>query len=180
MENNIIYALYCPINNIPVYIGKSVLGIDRPFSHLKENSHNKKVNEFIVFLKKLNLSPIIVILESNFKEEYIDSKEEYWIHKFLNKGNILLNQKNVSSSFFCIKEFDKNIDYDLLSEVRMFIKAKRKLHKLTQKDLSLKAGVGLRFIRELESGHKTNFQTDTIGKILKLFGNIKLSISFFS
>lgn len=50
-----------------------------------------------------------------------------------------------------------------------FIKAERKEAGLTQKELALKAGVGLRFIREVEQG-KTSLRTDTLNKVLKLFG----------
>lgn len=52
-----------------------------------------------------------------------------------------------------------------------FIKAERKAAGLTQKKLAFKAGVGLRFIREVEQG-KTSLRTDTLNKVLKLFGKI--------
>ncbi|MDD5658479.1 MAG: helix-turn-helix domain-containing protein [Actinomycetota bacterium] len=52
-----------------------------------------------------------------------------------------------------------------------FIKKERKAAKLTQKELALKAGVGLRFIRDLEQG-KTTLRTDTLSKVLKLFGKM--------
>jgi transcriptional regulator with XRE-family HTH domain len=41
---------------------------------------------------------------------------------------------------------------------------------LTQKALADKAGVGLRFIRDLEQGEKTSFRTDAVDKVLYLFG----------
>jgi len=50
-----------------------------------------------------------------------------------------------------------------------FIKKERKTVKLTQRELALKAGVGLRFIRDVEQG-KTTLRTDTLNKVLKLFG----------
>ena len=52
-----------------------------------------------------------------------------------------------------------------------FIKSQRKAAGLTQKELALKAGVGLRFIRDVEQG-KTSFRTDTLNKVLRLFGKI--------
>lgn len=54
----------------------------------------------------------------------------------------------------------------LLSE---YIKLQRKILKLTQVELSAKAGVGLRFIRGLEQG-KQSLRMDTVNKVLKLFG----------
>ncbi len=50
-----------------------------------------------------------------------------------------------------------------------FVKEKRKLSKLTQPELAEKAGVGLRFIRELEQGKET-LRLDKVNQVLKLFG----------
>lgn len=52
----------------------------------------------------------------------------------------------------------------------IFIKEKRKAAGLTQTDLSAKAGVGLRFIRELEQG-KTSLRMDKVNQVLRLFGH---------
>lgn len=49
------------------------------------------------------------------------------------------------------------------------VKARRKNAGLTQPQLAAKAGVGLRFIRDLEQG-KASLRTDTINKVLFLFG----------
>lgn len=49
------------------------------------------------------------------------------------------------------------------------VKEKRKSAGLTQPQLAAKAGVGLRFIRDLEQG-KASLRTDTINKVLFLFG----------
>jgi y4mF family transcriptional regulator len=51
-----------------------------------------------------------------------------------------------------------------------FIKEKRKQLKLTQPELAERAGVGLRFVRELEQGRKT-VQLDKVNQILALFGS---------
>ena len=53
--------------------------------------------------------------------------------------------------------------------ISQYIKQKRKQHELTQEDLSLKAGVGLRLIREIEQG-KTTMRMDKVQQILDLFG----------
>lgn len=50
-----------------------------------------------------------------------------------------------------------------------FIKSKRRAVKLTQWDLALKAGVGIRFIRELEAD-KPTLRVDKINQVLDLFG----------
>lgn len=50
-----------------------------------------------------------------------------------------------------------------------FLKEKRKKYNLTQIDLALKAGVGLRFVRELEQGKET-LPLDKVNQVLALFG----------
>ena len=51
-----------------------------------------------------------------------------------------------------------------------FIKDKRKDLGLTQIDLAKKAGVGLRFVRDLEQG-KASVRLDKVNQILDLFGS---------
>lgn len=51
-----------------------------------------------------------------------------------------------------------------------FLKQKRKLAKLTQPELAAKAGVGLRFVREMEQG-KTSLRMDKVNQVLQLFGH---------
>ena len=50
-----------------------------------------------------------------------------------------------------------------------FVKTQRKLVKLSQEELAIKAGVGLRFIRELEQGKET-LRLDKVNQVLELFG----------
>jgi y4mF family transcriptional regulator len=50
-----------------------------------------------------------------------------------------------------------------------FVKTKRKAVSLTQPELAEKAGVGLRFIRELEQG-KESLRLDKVNQVLQLFG----------
>ncbi len=55
-------------------------------------------------------------------------------------------------------------------ELAEFVKTHRKLVKLTQPELALKAGVGLRFLRELEQG-KATLRMDKVNQVLQLFGH---------
>jgi len=50
-----------------------------------------------------------------------------------------------------------------------FVKNQRKIHGLTQVELARKAGVGLRFMRELEQG-KPTLRMDKVNQVLQLFG----------
>jgi y4mF family transcriptional regulator len=56
-----------------------------------------------------------------------------------------------------------------MSNLSPFIKYYRKRYGFTQEELALKAGVGLRFIRELEQGKET-VQLDKVEQVLSLFG----------
>lgn len=56
-------------------------------------------------------------------------------------------------------------------ELSRFIKERRKQSSLSQPELASKAGVGLRFVRELEQG-KESLKLDKINQVLKLFGHI--------
>ncbi len=51
-----------------------------------------------------------------------------------------------------------------------FVKDKRKAVGLTQTELAEKAGVGLRFLRELEQGKET-LRLDKVNQVLQLFGH---------
>ena len=55
------------------------------------------------------------------------------------------------------------------TNIGIFIKEKRKQLKLTQPELAERAGVGLRFVRELEQGKQT-VQLDKVNQVLSLFG----------
>lgn len=50
-----------------------------------------------------------------------------------------------------------------------FVRHHRKEHRLTQQDLADRAGVGIRFIRELE-GEKPTLRMDKVNVVLDLFG----------
>jgi len=50
-----------------------------------------------------------------------------------------------------------------------FVKEKRNAAKLTQPELAQKAGVGLRFVRDLEQGKET-VRLDKVNQVLQLFG----------
>ena len=50
-----------------------------------------------------------------------------------------------------------------------YVKDLRKQYRLTQEDLAEKAGVGLRFVRDLEQG-KTTLRMDKVNQVLSLFG----------
>jgi y4mF family transcriptional regulator len=54
-------------------------------------------------------------------------------------------------------------------QLKEFVKEKRRLTNLTQPVMAEKAGVGLRFVREMEQGKKT-LRMVKVNQVLKLFG----------
>ncbi len=51
-----------------------------------------------------------------------------------------------------------------------FVRSHRKHYKMTQRDLADRAGVGIRFVRELERG-KSTLRMDKVNIVLDLFGH---------
>ena len=56
-----------------------------------------------------------------------------------------------------------------MSHIASFVKYHRKKLGLTQEELASKAGVGLRFVREMEQGKET-LQLDKVNQVLALLG----------
>lgn len=59
--------------------------------------------------------------------------------------------------------------YEIMKNVGEFVRKKRKEVRLTQVELAKSAGVGLRFVRELEAGKET-LRSDRVNQVLALFG----------
>jgi len=57
-----------------------------------------------------------------------------------------------------------------MNKLSQFVKKRRKSLGLTQEDLAFKAGVGLRFVRNLEQ-EKQSLQMDKVNQVLSLFGH---------
>jgi y4mF family transcriptional regulator len=62
------------------------------------------------------------------------------------------------------------IRYSVNTILSQFIKQERRRTGLTQEDLAYKAGVGLRFVRDLEQG-KPSLRLDKINQVLGLFNH---------
>ena len=60
---------------------------------------------------------------------------------------------------------------ETLHHIGYFIKFQRSRLKLTLQDLADRAGVGLRFIRDIEQG-KESLRMDKVNQVLHLFGHI--------
>jgi y4mF family transcriptional regulator len=66
---------------------------------------------------------------------------------------------------------DSGFNKSIFMEVSLaqFIKEKRKLMGLTQQELSIQSGLGLRFVREAETG-KATLRMDKVNLLLAFWG----------
>lgn len=55
-----------------------------------------------------------------------------------------------------------------MNNLSPIVKSLRKQYNITQEELSLKSGVGLRFVRDLEQG-KESLRLDKVNQLLNLF-----------
>ncbi|MBR4490096.1 MAG: helix-turn-helix transcriptional regulator [Treponema sp.] len=56
-----------------------------------------------------------------------------------------------------------------MNQIAQFVKTERKKAGLTQEDFSIRSGLGLRFVRELEQGKET-CRMDKVNHALSMFG----------
>ena len=56
-----------------------------------------------------------------------------------------------------------------MKNISKFVKQNRKALGLTQEEFAMRAGLGLRFVRELEQGKKT-LRMDKVNQALAVFG----------
>ena len=56
----------------------------------------------------------------------------------------------------------------VMKNLSLTVKMLRRQYKLTQEELSLKSGVGLRFVRDLEQGKET-LRLDKVNQLLDFF-----------
>jgi DNA-binding XRE family transcriptional regulator len=168
-KQNLIYSLVCPFTNETFYIGKTTQGMLRPMQHLNE-SHSKKIKEWVENLKELNYSPLVTVLEYVEEKTDLDIKERQWIQHYINNGSTLLNTQLVTP------KIDKNTPYELLSDydnntmskIAKYVKIKRKRFNLTQAEFADKFGIALTVVRKIEQG-KSNVNLESLLELLKIF-----------
>lgn len=64
--------------------------------------------------------------------------------------------------------YPKGYKYDTMNNLSATVKMLRKQYNLTQEELSLKSGVGLRFVRDLEQGKET-LRLDKVNQLIGFF-----------
>ena len=92
--------------------------------------------------------------------------------------NIYINQNIIPKRVYSIRFFltvypfryyIKDMMPPTNQELSQFLKSQRRRTGLKQEDLALRAGVGLRFVRDLEQGKET-LRLDKVNQVLALFG----------
>lgn len=189
---NIIYGLRDPMTEEYMYVGKSIVGIERAKSHLT-HSHNILVKEWVLSLMAQEQEPIIDILENCDDPLMLQDKEKYWINKLLAEKHPLLNiiiydtfvdknrelcrlQKELDDRISALKIKIANSKIQTVDDFAQIILERRKFAGLSRNELAEIAGVGKTVIYDIEHGKKT-IQLDTLEKILKVL-NIK-SVFYF-
>ena len=71
--------------------------------------------------------------------------------------------------FSCLLNIPVRV-FIMLDPLATFVKQRRRQLQLSQPDLAAKAGVGLRFVRDLEQG-KGTLRLDKVNAVLQLFGH---------
>ncbi len=64
--------------------------------------------------------------------------------------------------------FQGVLNKSIMNNLSVTVKILRKQYNLTQEELSLKSGVGLRFVRDLEQGKET-LRLDKVNQLLDFF-----------
>jgi len=167
MDDNLIYGLRDPRNDLYYYIGKTTIGKNRPITHL-HYSHNKDVRKWILELKDINLEPYIDIIESDINISDLNNREKYWINEYKKTNENIFNINLIDKKLYCLSEFDWNkleIINEVLSNLPLLIKSIRLKYDLTQREVAKLCGVSLLTMAKLE---RYNSQHITLSSIIKL------------
>lgn len=181
MNTHLIYGLRSMKEDGYKYIGKSSSGLERPKTHLTY-SHNESVRIWVDELKSEGYFPIIDVIEE-CDENTIDDTERKWIIHYIEEGNELFNVQRYLGKD--IDKLKKDVDMErgllinelndiklkrqITSNLGLLIKTRRKVLKITQRDLSEIAGVTFKSISEIELEQR-NPTLDTVNKILNVLG----------
>ena len=143
--------------------GKTLLRSDIFYS---EEECRQKVSQYIEAFTYANQIKLV--------QNQLDGSYLYKLYD--SSGDIIL----IGESYKTARERDEAVNYLLntvyrkeerffYKSISQFVKERKKQLGLTQHELAQKAGVGLRFVRELEQG-KITLKVDKVNQVLNLFG----------
>lgn len=161
-----VYAHINPVNGQTFYIGKGTG--NRAYN---AKGRNTSWTMYVNGLTNQGLTYSISVLHICDNEQDALDLESIEINNRLRSGNGLLNRIVVIDTI--VPESLQELDYPIEmnhSELVQFVKKRRLSLKLTQAETANKAGVGLRFVRDLEQGKQT-LRMDKVNQVLRLFGS---------
>lgn len=181
MSDLIIYGLRCPKTHYYKYIGKSSSGLVRPKTHLVL-SHNNSVRLWIEELREEGLCPLIDVIEECSEDNLLE-REKFWIAYYHESVYPLMNiieyrgysitkiqeelkieEQRLAEKLNKVKQEISNLD-----NIHEFIKYIRKERGMNQEILADLSGVGLRTLKQIETG-KGNHTYKTLENLLNVLG----------
>lgn len=178
MNTNLIYVLYDPRNDTPMYVGKTTIGIDRPIMHL-HYSHNHNVREWTSELNKLGYSPIVKIIEKNIELCLLSDREKYWIREYCSINpdllNILLMPQAKDEIRFEINKNELLEASKFLNNIPTLLKSLKYLTKMNQEEIAKELNISLGTIKRIENGKNIGIDIlcDLINGAIKLIDKTK-------
>lgn len=156
--NHYVYLHKDPVTKQIFYVGKG-MG-DRGYSTQGRNKDwNCKRSEI---LEKHGIDREVEVVFVHSDESKVFEVEAMEIYKATLMGHQLTNIMRPEPGTQPMENFSQSIGG--------IVKYHRKKLGQSQKQFADRCGVGLRFIRELEQGHKTTMRFDKINIVLAMFG----------
>jgi DNA-binding XRE family transcriptional regulator len=167
MEDNLIYGIVDPTNNMCMYVGKTTEGMKRPVTHLT-HSHNINLRNWVCELRNNNLVPNIIILEKGLALDDIDTKEAFWINEYKKLNPNLFNKQLLQKTRELIEYSTEDLQYlnKILNDVSSVIKSVRYKFNITQQQLADLCKVSRSTISIAEKNNKINI--DLLIKIINI------------
>jgi y4mF family transcriptional regulator len=155
-----VYIHKDPVSKVPFYIGKGIG--DRAYATQGRSPEWDATRNEI--LQRHGMDREVEILAAFDEEEKAFEFEAVEIYRSCLLGHLLVNK---------IRPKDKSDyppDEGQITTLSGIVKFRRKNLKLSQAQLADYAGVGLRFIRELEQAKKITLRMDKVNHVLRMFG----------
>lgn len=127
-----VYAIYCPIEYVPVYVGCTKNIESRVKNHWNNCEHsNRGLNKFFLGLRRKKLEPIFMILEETNRVKLASSLERYFIEKY-SKTYGLFNSNRRSGYKKSLKEKDARGTISLrIEHIKPLLMEKAKVKGMT-------------------------------------------------
>ena len=155
-----VYEHIDPRNQKTFYVGKGTGNRSRD-----RGSRSKLWHEIVYSIEADGLAYGINIIKTGMSEIDASMYEAEVIRSKIKNGSNIINKQHVNGNLVV-----DDIRFQYSTALGVYVRAKRKSLGMTQHCLCDRAGVGLRFIRDLESG-KSTLRMDKVNQVLMMFGS---------